>query len=404
MIDWEQVRREYSPAVDKAVHFDQGRIGLTSREVLEAQLKMLSFQAEEPWLIGRFLNGQKNEIPEEFRAIGGWVSMNNLRGNIAQEIGASPEEIFLTSGTTDSLRNAAWLPRWNKRDRFLTTDAEYDTIYYDVAEPIIDSRDVILDVAPILPFIGEPDFPEICVEFITNRITGRTKVLLLSDVLRSSGVTLPIKEIAHASKQKNPNLLVVVDSAQSFGQMKIDVKDYECDAVGFAGHKWLGAPIGSGGLYVSKQTQERNDCYLSELVRYYWDRHDADIDDRMSALGVTSYAAVGSNEALNLYQRLGAENVHQRNSELAAFARERLASIAGLELFPRQVVGTPTGIVSFNIEGHRPQEIREALERRKILISDLHTYDGSTYARACFHYYNKPEEIDRLAEELEKLV
>ena len=84
------------------------------------------------------------------------------------------------------------------------------------------------------------------VEKIAAALTRETKLIALSQVIWSSGQTLPGKELA----QLGPPLLL--DGAQSVGAIAIDVRELGCDFLVFPGQKWLTGPDATGGLYVRR--------------------------------------------------------------------------------------------------------------------------------------------------------
>ena len=51
--------------------------------------------------------------------------------------------------------------------------------------------------------------------------------------------------------------LAIVDGAQAVGQIRVDVKDLNCDAYAASPHKWLLAPKGTGILYIKRDVQPR---------------------------------------------------------------------------------------------------------------------------------------------------
>ncbi|MDA4806460.1 aminotransferase class V-fold PLP-dependent enzyme, partial [Enterobacter hormaechei] len=62
---------------------------------------------------------------------------------------------------------------------------------------------------------------------------------------------MPIREIAEMARARGVD--VVVDAAHSWGQMDFKVTDLGADFVGFNLHKWIGAPVGMGFLYIRKE-------------------------------------------------------------------------------------------------------------------------------------------------------
>ena len=88
------------------------------------------------------------------------------------------------------------------------------------------------------------------VEALADRISSRTRVIAISHVLWSTGAVLPLREISELARQHE--LMVVVDGAQSAGQVPVDLHAMGIDAYAMAGQKWLCGPEATGLLYVRR--------------------------------------------------------------------------------------------------------------------------------------------------------
>ncbi|MFX7800673.1 aminotransferase class V-fold PLP-dependent enzyme, partial [Acinetobacter baumannii] len=75
-------------------------------------------------------------------------------------------------------------------------------------------------------------------------------LLLLTHVSHRTGLVMPVAEIVRMAKARGIDC--IVDAAHSWGQLDIKVGDLEADFVGFNLHKWIGAPLGIGFLYIKK--------------------------------------------------------------------------------------------------------------------------------------------------------
>lgn len=71
-------------------------------------------------------------------------------------------------------------------------------------------------------------------------------ITAMSNVL---GVAQDVEKIIYAARQKNPNVITIVDAAQYVVHKKIDVKKFDCDFLCFSGHK-IGADTGVGVMYI----------------------------------------------------------------------------------------------------------------------------------------------------------
>src|SRR5262249_32234301 len=78
--------------------------------------------------------------------------------------------------------------------------------------------------------------------------TPKAKLLLLTHLNNKTGLIIPIREIIAMARAKGVD--VIVDAAHSFGQCDISLADLGADFVGLNLHKWRGAPVGAGLMYI----------------------------------------------------------------------------------------------------------------------------------------------------------
>jgi cysteine desulfurase/selenocysteine lyase len=120
--------------------------------------------------------------------------------------------------------------------------------------------------------------------------------------------------------------------------------------------------------------------------------------------------AVGFGAAMDYVSAVGIEAIAEYESELAAYALERLAELGGITTY-----GPPperrAGIVSFNVDGIHPHDVAQVLDSDGVAIRAGHhccqplmTRLGvAATNRASFYLYTVPDEIDRLVEGLHKV-
>ena len=124
------------------------------------------------------------------------------------------------------------------------------------------------------------------------------RLLLLTHLSHRTGLVVPVAEVARMAKARGID--VIVDAAHSWGQIDFNVRDLGVDFVGFNLHKWIGAPVGVGFLYIAKDR-------LADIDR---DKGDEDFaaDDVRSRVhtGTVNFATVlAIPAALALHQAIG---------------------------------------------------------------------------------------------------
>ena len=88
------------------------------------------------------------------------------------------------------------------------------------------------------------------VSVFEHAITQRTRVLAITHVSNVSGIRLPVKQLCDVAHRRG--LYVHVDGAQTWGALRVNVRDMGCDSYSASAHKWFLGPREVGLLYVRK--------------------------------------------------------------------------------------------------------------------------------------------------------
>ncbi|HDP80141.1 MAG TPA: aminotransferase class V-fold PLP-dependent enzyme [Spirochaetes bacterium] len=172
------------------------------------------------------------------------------------------------------------------------------------------------------------------VDSFIKLLTPKTRVVSFSHISNISGHRLPAEKICAAVKKFNPDIFVLVDGAQAWGSVYIDLKAMGCDGYTSSGHKWLCGPRGTGILYVREKWIPR---VMPNTLGYnftfdYPEENFAKDATRFECLGQRDDAAYGAlGISADLHREIGIRKIEKRISELTAY---------GLNAFDR--AGIPT--------------------------------------------------------------
>jgi len=240
----------------------------------------------------------------------------------------------------------------------------------------------------------------------------RVKLVSLVHVPTQSGLVNPAAEVGRVTRAAGVPLLL--DACQSVGQLPVDVETIGCDILSATGRKFLRGPRGTGFLYVRRGLLEQLEPPFLDMHAAEWQRDGgyAIRGDARRFENWESYVAgkIGLGVAADYALALGVESTWPRVSSLAAELRARLAVLPKVTVLDRgETLG---GIVTFAVAGTRVEDVQAALAARDVNVStttsssarlDLDARGVDELVRASVHYYNTTEELDRLAECLEKL-
>ena len=252
---------------------------------------------------------------------------------------------------------------------------------------------------------------ELIIDEYENLLNEHTKMVAVTHVSNSLGTINPIKEmIATAHKFGVP---VCVDAAQSVPHFPVDVQDLDADFFAFSGHKMFG-PTGSGVLYGKREWLDQMPPYQTGggMIRTvsFEGTTFAPIPDKFEAGTPAIAAGIGLGAAIDYINALDFEAATAYEHELLEYATERLADIPGVK-----IIGTAANkasVLSFTIEGIHPHDIGTILDQQGIAIRAGHHcaqpvmefFDVPATARASFAFYNTREEVDKLADAVQKVI
>jgi selenocysteine lyase/cysteine desulfurase len=261
---------------------------------------------------------------------------------VAAAVGAAPEEVALTRGATEALQ--LLIGGYNKLqpgDTVLYSDLDYDSMQY--AMNWLKERRGVNVVKFSIP---EPASRAAVLQAYQKVLADHPKaaLLLVTHVSHRTGLVMPVAEIAGLARARGVD--VVLDAAHSWGQIDFKVQDLGVDFIGFNLHKWIGAPLGIGFMYVAKSR-------LADIDRAMGDEDWSPTDIRSRVhTGTYNFASVlALPGALALHQQIGPRAKALRLRHLRDYWVSRVRGFKGLEILTPDEPGMAAGITSFRLAG-----------------------------------------------------
>ncbi len=169
-----------------------------------------------------------------------------VRERLAAQWRCDPEEIALTRNASEGLQILQFGLDLRRGDEVLTTTQDYPRMLNTFRQR--ERREgIVLKQFP-LPVPCEDE--EEIVRRFAERITARTRMILMCEVVNITGQVLPVRKIVAAARRRS--VPVLVDGAHGFAHLDTSFADLDCDFYATSLHKWLFAPIGTGLLYVRR--------------------------------------------------------------------------------------------------------------------------------------------------------
>lgn len=329
------------------------------------------------------------------------------RERIAAFIGArSAREVIFTRNTTESINLVAY--SWARKnltegDVIILTEMEHHSnlVPWQI---LAQERNVRLEFIPVTEE-GELDLL-----VYQNLLELRPKLVAFTQMSNVLGTINPAEEMIRMAHEAGA--VALIDAAQSAPHFKVDVQKLKADFLAFSAHKMCG-PTGIGILYGRRELLEAMPPFLGggDMIKKVTLRGFTpnELPHKFEAGTPAIAEVIGFGAAVDYLAQIGMDQIAAHEHELTRYALDRLSEISGLK-----VIGPAAekkgGVCSFTLEGIHPHDIAQLLDREGIAVRAGHhcamplhqIYGLPATTRASFYLYNTMEEIDLLAEALEK--
>jgi len=330
---------------------------------------------------------------------GEWLKrVEEVRGRVAQLVGADSREICFVKNTTEGMVLAARGIRWREGDSVVSLRGEFPA----VTVPLNLLAGLGVELRLVSP---EPD-NSFDVQRVAEAMDGSTRMVMVSFIEFHTGARNDLAALGEVCRERE--VFFAVDGVQGVGALQTAVRDWKVDLLSAGGHKWLLAGEGVGFCYVRRECLDRLEPvtagWLSvedpvEFLRL--DLEEAPFDKPLRAdarryeggtLNIAGIHCLG--RSVETMLELGVNDIETRILMLGARLVEGLRA-KGYRVLSPQGRGHRSGITCFRPERGDARKLLVDLRRRGF---SLGFPCGSL--RASPHYYNNEEDIDRLLEAL----
>jgi cysteine desulfurase len=174
--------------------------------------------------------------------------LETSRESVARGIGARTDEIFFTSGGTESdnhaLKGLALAGARKGKNEIITSAVEHHAVLH----PAESLRKAGFDVR-ILPV---DSFGKVDPGDVKNAITPKTALISLMYANNEVGTLNAIREIADIAHEAE--IPIHSDTVQAAGKIAVNVNKLNVDVLSLSAHKFYG-PKGIGAIYIRRGTQ-----------------------------------------------------------------------------------------------------------------------------------------------------
>ena len=334
------------------------------------------------------------------------TAFENSRKKVAQFLNAKTEkEIVFTRNATEAINLVAhgFGQSLKAGDEIILTELEHHANivpWYFLKE----QKGVVLKIVPI-----KPD-RSLDMAAFKKLLSAKTKLVAVTQMSNVLGTVVPVSEIvkkAHAVGAK-----VLVDGSQAVVHFDIDVQAIGCDFYVFTGHKLYG-PTGIGVLYGRYDALNALPPYqgggeMIELVTF--DKITfKEPPFRFEAGTPAIIEAIGLGAAIDYLGSIDKAACRAHEKKLLVEAEKRLSAISGVTIY--SIAPERASIVSFMIDKVHPHDVATVFDQMGIAVRTGHhcaqplmkVLGVTGTVRASFALYNTMEDVERLAEGVQKV-
>jgi isopenicillin-N epimerase len=370
-VDWRAVRAQFM-IPDEVSVLNAANLCPAPRPVLE------SVSAETTRLDSEPFPSYRSEI---------LAAKEHTRDRLAAHLRVTPEEILITRNTSEANN---WVSNGldlgpgdevlifsdNHPSNNLAWKAKGERFGYTVAE-----------VQHVDPHPGA----EYYLEAFERAITPRTRVLTFMQHTNTSGDVFPAKELCTLAHERG--VLTLVDGAQSFGFMNVDLSDWQPDFFSGSAHKWPCGPKEAGVLFVNRRVHDR--FHPSIYSAYTGSRGLSRTHEGLGQRDTPALHAYGKH--LEFLQSIGQSEIEARSRELATMLVEELSALEGVHMWTPAQPERRGAVVTFLPGALEPRSVLAALEEDGIVAAARGGEDRPGI-RFSPHFYNTERDVERAVE------
>lgn len=370
---WAELRREFLLPPGHAF-FNTGTLGSSPRAVVDAVVEHMT-HVERDMAVWDYK-------PDHEQFFTGYFPERRIREKIAALINADADEIALTQNATFGMNFLAAGLDLGPGDEVVVMAGSHPG--GRGGWQLRDARHG--PVVRLVEVPATPGSPEQLVAAFEAVTTHRTRVWAIPHLTSGTAVLFPVADMCRRARQRG--IASVVDGAQTFGHLAVDVRGMGCDAFFTSPHKWGLAPVGTGFLYTRRDFMPR---LWPTLASDQWDNQE-DPGFRLMQYGTGNLSLlVGLEKALDFHAAIGSDRVEARIVGLADRLRAGLATIPGVVVHSPTHPALRSATTIWSLEGRTGVEVQDALwDRATVRVRSV-----GPGVRQCCHIYTLEEDVER---------
>ena len=373
---WGRIRAKYKLKPDY-INLENGYYSMQPQEVLEAFISKV-----------REINTEASYYMRTRQ----YADKLAVRTRLAALAGCSPEELIITRNTTESLDTVIAGFDWKPGDEAVMAEQDYgamlDMFGLQARRYGMIARRVSLPL--------DPRSDDEIVSLYAGALTPKTRLLMVGHMVNITGQILPVRKIVSMAHARG--VQVMVDGAHAFAQLDFKIPDLDCDYYGASLHKWLGANLGAGILYVRRDRIEK-------LWPLFADKNVPDTD--IAKLNHTGTHPVHTDiaimDAIDFHETIGVARKEARLRFIQNYWTSKVRDVKNIQINTPRDPQRSCAIANVGIAGMKPKDLAKTLlDKYRVWTVAIDTANVHG-ARITPHVYTTTAELDVFVAALKEL-
>jgi isopenicillin-N epimerase len=366
---WTAVRDQFVMPKDLAI-LNAANLCPSSAPVLETMYKFTKDMDQDPSFDNRAKLGDGRE---------------NTRKLLAEFLRVTPEEIVITRNTSESNNLVSTGIDLKRGDEVLLTADNHPSNHVAWQEKAKRFGFTVKDVPVPNPHPGA----EYYLDAFKKMITPQTRVISFTHLTSTVGDLFPAKELCALARERG--ILTLVDGAQTFGLMDVDLSDMQPDFYSGSAHKWPCGPKENGVLYINKTSQSK---IWASIFSAYPGR--VGVSKTFEGFGQRDEPAmIAFGEALTFQTRIGRAQIEKRSRELTQALVAGLKKIDGVKIWTSPDPSRTVAVLSFQPGNLDIRKLSLALYQKDRIGCATRGGQDRPGIRLSPHFYNTLADVDR---------
>nr|WP_295786641.1 aminotransferase class V-fold PLP-dependent enzyme [Rhodoferax sp.] len=368
---WATIAAQYAPSPD-FINLENGYFGMQATPVFAAfQRHQATVNAENSYFLRERFESQLEDVMQ----------------TLARFCGVQRNELLLTRNLIEGMNILLQGYPFEAGDGVVCATHDYDSVV-ETLDMVQQRRQ--LDVVRIrVPLDPESDVQ--IVQLYEDAITAKTRVILVTHLVHRTGQIMPVAKIAAMAWARGVD--VMVDAAHSFAQLDYRLPDLGADFVAVNLHKWLGAPLGVGAVYIRQPR-------IAGIAPLYGDTRTAvDNIHKLGHVGTVPPAPIlNIVDALDFHLSMGSRNKEVRLRYLSQYWLQQVRALPGVQVLTPSDPARSCAIAVFRIQGIPSSQVAQRLMADYKIFTVLRgiDVDGSDGVRVTPHLYTRLQDLDTL--------